>query len=301
MKQQFARFAGHCLLVLTTFVWPYSAKCDEPVGDEPRKSTGGVVDVRSGDLKESGQKQRFQSMVSQSEEYDIQTDSSPVRMLKLHDRPLMRFNNPVSGVPDGIIAMWKDGPRPAVIAQVFQLADGQWLHEAQSMAATPLTMRNRKTGATPWQPKTPGLKWIELPDVAVESRSAIRRLSQMRGIASGFSAIDQFQLRAGDTKRSTYKLRLLRTPLYRYSDAKTQVIDAAVFAFVHGTDPEMFLLLEAFEENEITSWRYALAPMTCWSITAKYKDTVVWSVKERLGISTPTGDYHVWGHQPVNK
>ena len=30
--------------------------------------------------------------------------------------------------------MWKDGARPAVLAQVFQLKDGQWIHEVQSLA-----------------------------------------------------------------------------------------------------------------------------------------------------------------------
>ena len=64
-----------------------------------------------------------------------------------------------------------------------------------------------------------------------------------------------------------------------------------------GTDPEMFLLLEAVENDEGSTWRFALAPMTCWAIEAKYHGQVVWNVDERLNKSSASGNYHVWFYE----
>ena len=41
------------------------------------------------------------------------------------------------------------------------------------------------------------------------------------------------------------RLRLLAQPIYRYENTKGDLIDGGFFAFVQGTDPEVFLLIEA--------------------------------------------------------
>ena len=67
----------------------------------------------------------------------------------------------------------------------------------------------------------------------------------MRSIAGGFAGrlLDARVERAGEEQA----LRLLPKPLYRYErpDGPTSSSDGALFAFVLGTDPEVFLLLEA--------------------------------------------------------
>ena len=67
--------------------------------------------------------------------------------------------------------------------------------------------------------------------------------------------------------------RLLTQPIYRVpADART---DAALFAFVQGTDPEVVLLVEAVNS---TGWRYALARMTVVAIAADLNDARVWEL-----------------------
>ncbi|MCG8652736.1 MAG: hypothetical protein MI861_23050 [Pirellulales bacterium] len=272
-----------------------SADAQEPVEQAPGKT----VDIRSQEPGSVESSQGTQPMFEQAEVYEVLTESDALRQLKLHPRPLIRFNNLVSGVPDGIIVMWTDGVRPAVLAQVFQLKDKRWLHEVQSMAANPLTMRDTKSNKVVWHPREPGLTWQRLEDVVVRGETDTIRLRQMKKIAADFTAVDKFQVSADDTARSPYSLRLLPNPLYRYSDDKRGVVDGAVFAFVHGTDPEMFLLLEAKKtEGGAKTWRYALAPMTCWAIDAQYNGQPVWSVPERLNKSTIDGNYHVWVFDP---
>ena len=41
------------------------------------------------------------------------------------------------------------------------------------------------------------------------------------------------------------EMRLLAQPIYRYENTKGDLIDGGLFVFVQGTDPEMFLLIEA--------------------------------------------------------
>jgi hypothetical protein len=42
-----------------------------------------------------------------------------------------------------------------------------------------------------------------------------------------------------------FEVRLLPKPIYRYKDADGGIVDGAVFALVHGTNPEVLLLIEA--------------------------------------------------------
>jgi hypothetical protein len=212
----------------------------------------------------------------------------------LHGEPLLRFSNPVGGVVDGIIVMWKEGERPAIFAQIFQLKDGLWIHECQSLASAGLSMQRGKM--TKWNPDQAAAKFTELPDAPHAAEGAVQRLVQMKALAGRFSAVDDFKMTAADRETSRYQLRLLTTPVYRYQDAKCGIHDGAVFAFVHGTDPELFLILEHRRDGDKAGWFYELAPMTCWAVTAQVTGREVWSVPERLGKTTARDAYHVWVH-----
>src|SRR5947207_203892 len=68
----------------------------------------------------------------------------------------------------------------------------------------------------------------------------IQRPTQMRNLARRFTATRQ-----GSTDTHPQELRLLTTPLYRFSAADQGILDGALFAFAISNDPDMFLLLEA--------------------------------------------------------
>jgi hypothetical protein len=216
--------------------------------------------------------------------------------LALHGEPLLRFSNPVGGVPDGIVVMWKEGQRPAVFAQVFQTKEGLWIHECQSLAAAGLTMQ--RGDAVTWKPEKAADDFRPLEGAPAPAATAARRLAQMKSIAGDFSATDDFKISSTDKETTRHTLRLLPTPVYRYQDAEAGVVDGAVFALVHGTDPEVFLVLEHREGADgKVAWHYALAPMTCWQVKVAHKGTAVWSVAERLGKAKPTDPYYVWTHR----
>ena len=240
--------------------------------------------------------ERLEFMKEQAAAYTLTMEEGDTR-LGLHPEAVLRFSNPVSGVPDGIIAMWTDGKRPAVLAQIFQTKDGLWVHECQSLANGPLTMR--QGDKLFWHPTEATEGFRALTDVPAPASSATRRLVQMKAIAAEFSATDDFKIRIEDKETEKHELRLLPTPIHRYDDKAAGIADGAVFAFVHGTDPEVFLVLESREDKDgKSSWHYTLAPMTCWAVNVKHRGVDVWSVPERLK-SSATGTYHVWLHKPI--
>lgn len=245
-------------------------------------------------------KDRLESMKRQAAEYTLTLDAKDAKgkpvTLALHDEPLLRFSNPVGGVPDGIVVMWKHGERPAVVAQVFQTKGGLWVHECQSLAAAGLTMQRGEV--TKWKPEKAADELRLLEGAPAPAATPARRLVQMKAIADEFSATDDFKISSTDNETTRHTLRRLATPVYRYQDAEQGILDGAVFAFVHGTDPEVFLVLEHREtKGSQAAWHYALAPMTCWQVNVARQGKEVWSVPERLGKSKPGDAYHVWAHR----
>ena len=75
------------------------------------------------------------------------------------------------------------------------------------------------------------------------------------------------------------QLRLLPTPVYRYSVPKLGVKDGALFTYVLGTDPEVLLLIEARKEGDAENWLIAFGRMTGYACQAMLDDKEFWSCK----------------------
>jgi hypothetical protein len=235
----------------------------------------------------------LKEMTSQAAAYKLTLDNKSETKLELHGEPLLRFSNPLSGVPDGVALMWKDGKRPAVVAQVFQTKEGLWIHEVQSLADTGLTMQ--RDGETFWQPRDGAEPFQKLDKAPPLADSPTKRLAQMRALAEEFSAVVDSKISASDKETTRHLLRLLPRPVYRYQDEENDIAEGAMFAFVQGTDPELFLVLEYRDQPAASAgWYYTLTPMTCWAVTASREKKEIWSVPDRMGKSTKASLYHVW-------
>ena len=88
----------------------------------------------------------------------------------------------------------------------------------------------------------------------------------MRALADGFRRTDDFG------GKGWSELRLLPTAISRYGKSGTRILDEPhLFAFVYGTDPEVFLFLEARPGKDALEWQYALAPMTIFAVKCSYR------------------------------
>ena len=90
-----------------------------------------------------------------------------------------------------------------------------------------------------------------------------------------------------------------RRPIYRYDDSDAGIDDGAVFAFVHGTDPEVFLVLESRSDED------AQGQLALHARPDDLLGRQVSAARRRSGAcpsvwnkSNPQDLYHVWLHKP---
>jgi hypothetical protein len=213
--------------------------------------------------------------------------------LKLVAEPVLRWTNPVSNVPDGGLFLWL-GPegRPELAAQVFIAAGSTdlWLHEFQSLSTEPMTVARDRRAI--WHPQKPGIELKAVDDAPAPAESAVQRLAQMRAIAQNLEAADDFE------GKSRWELRLLVKPLHRYGKPKTEILDGALFAFAHGTDPEVFLMVEARGAAGKYHWNYALAPMTSYAVKVSDKGKEFWSAPRRQAPFPLDEPYYILKYVP---
>src|SRR5262249_15298344 len=152
--------------------------------------------------------------------------------------------------------------------------DGEWQHEFTSLSTGMFLAMEGP--AQRWVPGWAGVSFKPLPGAPKPAATPAQRLRQMRTLAEQFKAEDNF----GD--QGSYEvLRLLTTPVARYGKPGAVPEDGALFAFVEGTDPEVFLFLEVRKGPGGPEWQYACAPMSCWPLRVRHKAELVWELPRR--------------------
>jgi hypothetical protein len=195
--------------------------------------------------------------------------------LPLLPEAVLRYSNPLGGgqAGGGATFLWVERTRPvAALSLSIRPADNRVYVECASLGQGDLACVR---GEMPfWTPKSGGLIPQSLNAAPSPAASAPLRLAQMRDIARRFSAATYTQ---ADVRT---ELRLLTTPLYRFTDDTSGVLDGALFAFAVSNDPELFLLLEAIRarNNDAARWRYSLARMSSRRETVSLDDKETWSV-----------------------
>jgi hypothetical protein len=214
--------------------------------------------------------------------YNIRRAEAGSQPFRFRADPIFRMDNPVSGTREGAIFLWTDAEtgRPEAAIQVFRTSTGFWMHEWTSLAIGPIVA---EVGEDPkWRPSKPGLEFKPLSDAPTPAPTPEARLRQLRALAEGFSASDNFR------GNGWSQLRLLPKPWLRYGKAGSAVEDGALFAQVLGTDPEVFLVIES-RKNPAGGlrWEYALAPMSSFELKVSLKGNEVWTVPWRKSAKDP--------------
>ena len=222
----------------------------------------------------------------------------PGKPLTLRKEPALHWSNPVRGTGDGALFLWTDRGRPEAAMCVWGgSSEGKptIMHESQSLALAPLVAR--RDDRVTWSPKA-GVVPAPIPDAPPPAADAAGRLRQLRALAREFTAT------FGDPPKRT-ELRPLTRPLYRYEvgGARPDLIDGALFGFVHTTDPEVLLLIEArpAAPGGPMAWHYAFARMSGYSLRAERKEQEVWRADWAPAATDITSPYHYvadWAETP---
>lgn len=204
---------------------------------------------------------------------------------KLHPEPLLRWSNATAGSIYGEVFLWSMDDRPVAIASIYR-----WFHpfkdstlEIVSLSESPVELQE---AGDIWKSPARGVTLRPVPDAPTPATTRGMRLSQMRGLARGFSA-ELADDRGGELVNRD--LRLLNQPIHRYSSERIHIIDGAIFAFVEATDPEALLILEAVQAGDQTQWRFALARMNAHGMTIR-RDRAAIQSWER--VTDPARDPH---------
>jgi hypothetical protein len=224
----------------------------------------------------SEQRQRFAQEAAAAYRFRLTPGlNGATRLVALEREPLLRWNNQVVREDDGMLFLWTAGNkgRPVAAAQFF-LVERQWHHEFQSIADGPFEARN---GEWVWKPSKAGLEWKSAGKLAGDS--AAQRLRHIKSWIGQFTAA----VDPDEAFERPEQLRLLTTPVYRYTSPESGIVEGEVFAFVQGTNPEILLLVEACADG---TWRYGFARMSCFYLRVYRDGQIVWRA-EREPVPTP--------------
>lgn len=212
--------------------------------------------------------------IAEAKKYVI--ESADKVKLTLNEKSLLNWTNPARQQERGAVYVWTIDERPAAIGSLFSYEYDSKVydkHEFHSLASGPL--RSTFAGTLAWTPKSAGVEWRPFADSPQPGTTHTARLLQMRQLARPFRA-ELFS-----PKDEKTELRLISRPLFEYSSPKSGVIDGAIFSFAVATDPEVLLLVEAFEENlngtKRAGFRHAFARFHYWNVAVYEGDKKIWN------------------------
>jgi hypothetical protein len=202
--------------------------------------------------------------------------------IPLAPEPLYRWTDPTRENNDGALWIWRSTGRPIAVVAIELYPQNPafgtvWALEFTSLSTGPLEVAGgehfdkfyadmfppRADGTLRWAPVEAGIAFREVPDAPAPATTEAGRLRQMRELAKRFSAREFYQ-----TKSQDYTLRLIPHPIDRYADAAAGLVDGVIFAFANGTNPEVFLLIEARRQGTSSpTWSYAAAPLARAKVT----------------------------------
>lgn len=204
-------------------------------------------------------------------EFQMRGVDQPV---ELREQPILRWSNPERGQVYGNVFLWTHRGRPVVVGSLFK-----WFspfthasHEFHSLSLGEITAKNDLREV--WRSTQPGVVFAPIPDAPAVAANPVARLAQMRQLARQFTA------RSVDREGLKLELRQLAQPVYRYEVEKdsTDLLDGALFVFVQGTDPDVWLLMEAVPAagQPAAQWHYAVARMNSIEINVEHNGKPAW-------------------------
>jgi hypothetical protein len=211
-----------------------------------------------------------------AKKYVIESVNDRAKLLLL-EKSLLNWTNPVRQQERGEVFVWLLEGRPLAIGSLFTYeynAKVYEKHEFHSLSTKAL--RSTYSGKLAWNPKVPGIQWHNVQDSPEPARTHTARLLQMRQISRPFRA----ELVSPMDDRT--ELRLVSRPLFEYAAPQEGVVDGAIFSYTVATDPEVLLLVEAYDEKSADGsprggFRYAFARFHYWNVNVYDGDQKIWS------------------------
>jgi hypothetical protein len=194
--------------------------------------------------------------------------------LEMRQAPILKWSNPSEGALFGSVMLWTVEGRPEAVASIYRWFVDREESHAEFKSLSTHGLKAARDGAAIWDAQPPDVEFHPLPESPAPQDTANKRLAQMRETARRFAA------KLTHPQKGATALRLLTQPVYRYEQPSGDLLDGALFAFVQGTDPEVFLFVEAAKSAAGPQWRYALARMNMFQLQVTLDGKEVWKADE---------------------
>jgi hypothetical protein len=208
----------------------------------------------------------------------IVTDRDETKYEPLEE-PLLASSDMARGELGWTWAFGRTG-RPVAVMELYKSTgpEQRWL-QALTLTSDHLVEARLPNGPL-WSPQTLQLHLRDLPNSPPPSERSTVRQRQAKLLARRFDAHEFW-----DPNNSRFELRLLQTPLHTYDDEQNGIVDGAIFAFVHGTNPEVLLLIEAHRsQDQMRLWKYGLARIGSAELHVELDGEEVWHLDRAEGV-----------------
>ena len=220
---------------------------------------------------------------------DRLADPDQPERLAVSKEPLLRFLDNERAVFDGTLWAYGTPGRPAAFISIYSRLAGagalDWNSDIVSVSARPL--RAESVDMVPgqnWTPSASGASPKQFPGAPEPDGDSDERLAQAIKLAHRLKARE-----AWPPDAPPIDLALTPKPLLRYSDQ--EVADGFVFAFMHETNPEILLLLEARKKGDKIVWHYEFARQAAAALWIDLDGREIWN-------SNSPADYFSGGDMP---
>lgn len=238
--------APRMLWALCLFCSVIRGPSDLPAQEPTEVSATGEVDL-TGEMRERAS--RVTLTVQQGDE---QWSARP-----LNETPLFRYHDARRDILDAALWAYGQQGRPAALmkTEAYKVESGEkWVFCLASLSDG-IVNAAWDDGAT-YRAQQPGVELQVIPDAPRAAPSPNLRLIQIKRLTERFAA----QIQNAEDDREP--MRLMPTPICRYDDKESGLIDGAIFGYTMGTNPDVLLVIELYEEDGEQQWRCGAAGMT---------------------------------------
>jgi hypothetical protein len=196
---------------------------------------------------------------------------------RFEEKPIFRYSDPARGIVSS--AIWRLGTKGRPLALISTELYPKFYGRPRIVYEF-LSLTDKSFNATSndyrWQPSSSALTMKPLPKAPAPAAAATARLLQMKQQAKRFTASEL-------AEGQECELRLMPSPIERYTPGDSDRADGALFLLSYGTNPEAVLFLE----SDGKEWRYGVARLSgAARMTVKLDEETAWEVgPSQLGAS----------------
>jgi hypothetical protein len=228
-------------------------------------------------VAKSEKEARLTAMREMAKRFLVRRAADEQRIELFRDEPVFRYSDQPRGFADATVWCWGSQGRPIVLAKIemARLPNGTpyWNFCVASLANGNVDVELGKSFRL--NTKKAGIEFHAMPAAPQPAEKPAGRQRQMKDLVGQFAATINVDV-GRDTRQ---EMRLLPTPVHRYSDDAAGIRDGTIFALTtNGTNPDTLIIIELNGPAQtVPTWQYGVVRMTTGEVRIRLNGEEVWT------------------------